>query len=255
MEELHLPHQHEDAQTMQQLHESVETVGSFQTVADIFKQLSDSSRVRIFWLLCHCEECVIDLSAMVSMSSPAVSHHLRQLRESGLIISRRVGKEVYYRAAENEQAQLLHRMIERTMEISCPEEESKAATGAPHLPPLDAELHEGGGTAEQLETIRAVHDYLTQHLSSRMTIEELSKRFLMNPSTMKALFKSVYGSSLASHIREHRMERAAKLLVEGDESVAQIARAVGYESQSRFSTEFHKAYGALPTEYRRSQKK
>lgn len=255
MEELHLPHQHEDAQTMQQLHESVETVGSFQTVADIFKQLSDSSRVRIFWLLCHCEECVIDLSAMVSMSSPAVSHHLRQLRESELIISRRVGKEVYYRAAENEQAQLLHRMIERTMEISCPEEESRAATGAPHLPPLDAELHEGGGTAEQLETIRAVHDYLTQHLSSRMTIEELSKRFLMNPSTMKALFKSVYGSSLASHIREHRMEHAARLLIEGDESVAQVARAVGYESQSKFSTEFHKAYGVLPTEYRKAQKK
>ncbi len=255
MEELHLPHQHEDAQTMQQLHESVETVGSFQTVADIFKQLSDSSRVRIFWLLCHCEECVIDLSAMVGMSSPAVSHHLRQLRESGLIISRRVGKEVYYRAAENEQAQLLHRMIERTMEISCPEEESKAAASAPHLPPLDAELHEGGGTAEQLETIRAVHDYLTQHLSSRVTIEELSKRFLMNPSTMKALFKSVYGSSLASHIREHRMEHAARLLIEGDESVAQVARSVGYESQSKFSTEFHKAYGVLPTEYRRSQKK
>ena len=255
MEELHLPHQHEDAQTMQQLHESVETVGSFQTVADIFKQLSDSSRVRIFWLLCHCEECVIDLSAMVSMSSPAVSHHLRQLRESGLIISRRVGKEVYYRAAENEQAQLLHRMIERTMEISCPEEESRAATGAPHLPPLDAELHVGGGTAEQLETIRAVHDYLTQHLSSRMTIEELSKRFLMNPSTMKALFKSVYGSSLASHIREHRMEHAARLLIEGDENVAQVARSVGYESQSKFSTEFHKAYGVLPTEYRKAQKR
>ena len=255
MEELRLPHQHEPEQTMAQLHESVENVGGFQTVADIFKQLSDSSRVRIFWLLCHCEECVIDLSALVGMSSPAVSHHLRQLRESGLIVSRRVGKEVYYRAAETEQAQLLHRMIERTMEISCPEEESRAATGAPHLPPLDAELHEGGGTAEQLETIRAVHDYLTQNLSSRVTIEELSRRFLMNPSTMKALFKSVYGSSLASHIREHRMERAAKLLVEGDESVAQIARAVGYESQSRFSTEFHKAYGALPTEYRRSQKK
>lgn len=62
----------------------------------------------------------------------------------------------------------------------------------------------------------------------------------MNPSTMKALFKSVYGSSLASHIREHRMQHAAKLLLEGDENVAQVARAVGYESQSKFSTEFHR---------------
>ena len=254
MSEPHLPHDHSDG-AMLRLQESVETAGSFQTVADIFKLLSDSSRVRIFWLLCHCEECVIDLSAMVGMSSPAVSHHLRQLRESGLLVSRRVGKEVYYRASDSEQAQLLHRMIERTMEISCPKEESRAATGAPHLPPLDAELHEGGGTAEQLETIRAVHDYLTQHLSSRVTIEELSKRFLMNPSTMKALFKSVYGASLASHIREHRMEHAARLLIEGDESVAQVARAVGYESQSKFSTEFQKAYGVLPTEYRKAQKK
>ena len=254
MSENHLPHDHSGG-AMLRLQESVETVGGFQTVADIFKLLSDSSRVRIFWLLCHCEECVVDLSAAVGMSPPAVSHHLRQLRESGLVVSRRVGKEVCYRAAESERAQLLHRMIERTMEISCPEEESRAATGAPHLPPLDAELHEGGGTAEQLETIRVVHDYLTQHLSSRVTIEELSKRFLMNPSTMKALFKSVYGSSLASHIREHRMEHAARLLIEGDESVAQVARAVGYESQSKFSTEFQKAYGVLPTEYRKAQKK
>ena len=232
MSEVHLPHQHSDEGTMRELQESVETIGSFQTVADVFKQLSDSSRVRIFWLLCHCEECVIDLSAMVGMSSPAVSHHLRQLRESGLLVSRRVGKEVYYRASDSEQAQLLHRMIERTMEV-----------------------YEGGGTSEQIETIRAVHDYLTQHLSSRVTIDELSRMFLMNPSTMKALFKSVYGSSLASHIREHRMQHAAKLLLEGDENVAQVARAVGYESQSKFSTEFHKAFGVLPTEYRKSQKK
>ena len=160
MSENHLPHDHSGG-AMLRLQESVETIGGFQTVADIFKLLSDSSRVRIFWLLCHCEECVVDLSATVGMSPPAVSHHLRQLRESGLVVSRRVGKEVCYRAAESEQAQLLHRMIERTMEISCPEAESRAATGAPHLPPLDAEVHEGGGTSEQIATIRAVHDYLT----------------------------------------------------------------------------------------------
>ena len=91
MSEPHLPHDHSHG-AMLRLQESVETAGSFQTVADIFKLLSDSSRVRIFWLLCHCEECVVDLSATVGMSPPAVSHHLRQLRESGLLISRRVGK-------------------------------------------------------------------------------------------------------------------------------------------------------------------
>ena len=48
------------------------------------------------------------------MSSPAVSHHLRQLKDSGLIVSRRVGKEVFYLAADTEVAQLLHQLIERT---------------------------------------------------------------------------------------------------------------------------------------------
>lgn len=93
---------------------------NFRTLADIFKQLGDSSRIRIFWLLCHCEECVINLSAMVDMSSPAVSHYLKQLKAAGLIVSHRAGKEVYYTAAQTDQARLLHRTIEQLMAIACP---------------------------------------------------------------------------------------------------------------------------------------
>ena len=113
-----LPHDH--GQSMERELEHMPSVEEFQKAAEIFKQLGDGSRIRIFWLLCHCEECVINLSAMVDMSSPAVSHHLRQLKSAGLIVSRREGKEVYYRAAATQQAQLLHRMIERLVEIACP---------------------------------------------------------------------------------------------------------------------------------------
>ena len=113
-----LPHDH--GQSLERELEHVPSVGNFQVVSDIFKQMGDGSRVRIFWLLCHCEECVINLSAMVSMSSPAVSHHLKQLKAAGLIVSRREGKEVYYRAADTLQVQLLHRMIEQLMELACP---------------------------------------------------------------------------------------------------------------------------------------
>lgn len=113
-----LPHDH--GQPIEQKLEQMPTIEHFQTVADIFKVLGDSSRIRIFWLLCHCEECVINISFMVDMSSPAVSHHLKQLKYSGLIVSRRDGKEVYYKAADSEQARLLHHMIEQLMEITCP---------------------------------------------------------------------------------------------------------------------------------------
>ena len=118
MSNLPLPHDH--GQPMERELSHVPSVAEFQTVADIFKQLGDGSRIRIFWLLCHCEECVINLSAMVNMSSPAVSHHLRQLKAGGLIVSRREGKEVYYRAADTQRAQLLHHMIEALVAIACP---------------------------------------------------------------------------------------------------------------------------------------
>ena len=117
----HLPHQHGDHMKLEQLQAHLQKVENFQTVADVFKQLADSTRVRIFWLLCHCEQCVLNIAALVDMTSPAVSHHLRQLKASGLIISRREGKEVYYRAADTAQSQLLHQMIEQTMEITCPD--------------------------------------------------------------------------------------------------------------------------------------
>ena len=114
------PHHHSDSEKLQVLHAQLEKPEDFRTVAGIFRQMSDPSRVRIFWLLCHCEECVLDVSSLMDMSSPAVSHHLQMLRASGLIVSRRCGREVYYRAADTEQARLLHRMIEQTMEIACP---------------------------------------------------------------------------------------------------------------------------------------
>ena len=258
MQPFELPHQHEDASHLHELEEYLRRTEYFQTVALVFRQLSDANRVRLFWLLCHCEECVVNLAAMMGMSPPALSHHLRQLRESGLIVSRRDGKEVYYKAADTEQARLLHVMIEKTIEISCPEEGGDELTAdAPARLDLDAHAESSAGDypAEQMETIRRVHDLLTKDLSSRITIDELSRRFHMNPSSMKALFKAVYGQSIAAHIKEHRMEKAAALLRETDASMAEIARAVGYESQSKFTAEFRKTFETLPTEYRRAAKK
>ena len=122
MQTISLPHDH--GQPMEQELQNMPSVENFQTLSDIFKQLGDGSRLRIFWLLCHCEECVVNLSAMVGMSSPAVSHHLKLLRAAGLIVNRRAGKEVYYTAANTQQAQLLHHMIEDLVVIACPSKQN-----------------------------------------------------------------------------------------------------------------------------------
>ena len=115
----HLPHQHNEK--TEQMFGHMPAPEEFTAAADLFKLMSDRTRIKLFWLLCHCEECLLNLSSMMEMSSPALSHHLKLLRACGLVSSRRKGKEVYYRAADNEQASALHHMIERIAEIACPE--------------------------------------------------------------------------------------------------------------------------------------
>ena len=64
-----LPHNHGEHLNTELLIDNIAKTEDFQIVADLFKVLGDNSRVRIFWLLCHCEECVINISSMMDMSS------------------------------------------------------------------------------------------------------------------------------------------------------------------------------------------
>lgn len=116
-----LPHDH--GTSIEKLLHHFPATEDFQALAEVFRQLSDGTRVRIFWILSHGEACVTNLSAMLGMSSPAVSHHLRLLKEAGLITSRREGKEVYYRAVDAIKTKLLHDALEGLMAITCPMEE------------------------------------------------------------------------------------------------------------------------------------
>ena len=94
-------------------------------VAALFSHLCDGTRLRILFLLCHCEECVTDIAAAVGMSTPAVSHHLRVLKNAGLIVSRRDGKEALYTLADTEEARLVHEMIDSVFRIKCPKKQKK----------------------------------------------------------------------------------------------------------------------------------
>jgi DNA-binding transcriptional ArsR family regulator len=118
-----LPHDHgADGSTILDVMPSDEDI---KTVSDTLSYLGDPIRLKIFWILCHYEECVINIAALTGMSSPAVSHHLRILKNSGLITSKRNGKEMYYRVADTPIAASLHHTMEQIAEISCPGEIDK----------------------------------------------------------------------------------------------------------------------------------
>ncbi len=109
-----------EAVTMETVLDFLPEPEDFLEAADIFQQLGDSSRLRIFWLLCHCEACGVEIAAAVEMSSAAVAHHLKTLRLGRLVQSRRVGKEVYYSLADTEMARHVHRVVDDFFRMTCP---------------------------------------------------------------------------------------------------------------------------------------
>ncbi|PKM76260.1 MAG: transcriptional regulator [Firmicutes bacterium HGW-Firmicutes-15] len=65
-------------------------------LADIFKTLGDTTRIKLLFALMLNELCVCDLAAVSGASESAVSHQLRILRNQKLVKYRRAGKIVYY---------------------------------------------------------------------------------------------------------------------------------------------------------------
>lgn len=105
--------------------------------------------------------------------------------------------------------------------------------------------------SRQVEIIRSIHDRITEDLTRRYTIDELSREYLINTAALKSIFKSVYGMPVASYMKQYRIMQAAAMLRNSGESVSSIAAKVGYESQSKFSAAFKDVMKILPTDYRR----
>jgi ArsR family transcriptional regulator len=77
-------------------------------LAILFKALSDPHRLAIVAMLSAAadEICVCDFTSELPLNQPAVSHHLRILREAGLVTCERRGTWVYYRLSSGTRARI-----------------------------------------------------------------------------------------------------------------------------------------------------
>lgn len=119
-----------------------------------------------------------------------------------------------------------------------------AVYGVPHL--KTAESCE----ERYMEIIKKIHAKITGSWQEHYTIEQLAREHSINASVLKKVFKMVYGKPMAQYMKEYRMRKAAALLVAGSSSVAEIAAAAGYGSQSKFAAAFKQVMQLAPSEYR-----
>ena len=85
-------------------------------LADLFKLFGDSTRIGILWALSESEMCVFDLCALLKMKQPAVSHQLKNLKQTRVVKSRREGKVVYYSLDDEHISKLLKMGMEHISE-------------------------------------------------------------------------------------------------------------------------------------------
>ncbi len=85
-------------------------------LAELFKVFGDSTRIKILSALSEKELCVCDLSTAVGMSSSAVSHQLKILKNAELVSFRRDGKTVFYFLADDHVNTILKQGLEHVNE-------------------------------------------------------------------------------------------------------------------------------------------
>ncbi|MDG4808869.1 AraC family transcriptional regulator [Micromonospora sp. WMMD1120] len=94
--------------------------------------------------------------------------------------------------------------------------------------------------------LRAMH----ARPAHRWTVDEVARAATVSRSTLAARFKKVVGSGPLEYLTGWRIELAAERLRRGTDTVATIAQAVGYGSESALSVAFKRATGLSPRSYR-----
>lgn len=85
-------------------------------LAYLFKLFGDGTRIGILWALSESEMCVCDLCALLNMKQSAVSHQLKNLKQSRVVKTRREGKVVYYTLDDDHIRRLLDLGMEHVSE-------------------------------------------------------------------------------------------------------------------------------------------
>ena len=87
-----------------------------QDLASIFKTMGDPTRIKIINALRKKELCVCDLSELLDMSTSAISHQLRVLRDNNLVKNRKEGRSVYYSLDDDHVLSLFSQGLQHVLE-------------------------------------------------------------------------------------------------------------------------------------------
>ena len=96
--------------------ESMPSEAEIYDLADFFKIFGDSTRMNILFAIDGEPMCVCDIAELLGMTKSAVSHQLKILRQSDLIVYRKVGKNVFYTLADDHVRDIIEKALDHIKE-------------------------------------------------------------------------------------------------------------------------------------------
>jgi len=99
-----------------------------------------------------------------------------------------------------------------------------------------------------MQEIRAVID---EHYNEEHSIQAICKRFIISRDKLQAGFQELTNFTVHAYIIHLRMEKAARRLLESDDSIKVISMDSGYKRQRSFNKAFKSIFKLTPANYRR----
>ena len=106
-------------------------------------------------------------------------------------------------------------------------------------------------TSTKKQDLQQVREYLDNHLTEKITLDDLASRFYINKYYLTRTFHEQFGMPINVYISQQRVTRAKRLLRYSDLTIEQIAAQCGIFDPNYFSRMFKKIEGIAPAEYRK----
>lgn len=107
---------------------------------------------------------------------------------------------------------------------------------------------------KSLEKIKSTLAYIEDNYQSNISIDDIASHCFYSKSFFMRFFKENMGMSFTRYLNDYRLEIAAKLLIDTDGNILDIAAGTGFENLSYFNRCFKRKYGEAPGKYRKKAK-
>lgn len=105
------------------------------------------------------------------------------------------------------------------------------------------------------DKIKHVREHLIETGGDKISLQELAREHGLSLTQLKVNFKEIYGVSPYAYSKSYKMNAAAKMLVETDKKISDIALELSYKNPSKFAEAFASVIGCTPREYRQNNRK